>query len=171
MDAVPLRVEEAGHLLDGREAVQGGFNLPQLDAVTHVLDLPVPPGEEGEQAVLIHHCQVAGAVDQVGVVGVPRVLDESGASLVPLAEVPLGQAHAAHADLPRLTWGDWLQGLVQEEHLLVGAGGADGDALMVSKIPLDGIPGAVHSDFRGTIEVDVLDLGQGSPPTVELLGL
>ena len=62
---------------------------------------------------------------------------------------PLAQAQCRARRLSQAwTWGDWLQGLVQEEHLLVGAGGADGDALVVGKVPLNGIPGAVHSDFR-----------------------
>ena len=46
-----------------------------------------------------------------------------------------------------------------------------GNSFCRRRIPMDGVPGTVHSDFRGAVQVGVLHRWQGGPPAVELLGL
>lgn len=53
VDAVFLRVEEADDLFQGGKGAEDGLNLAQLDAVAHVLNLAVPTGEKGEDAVFV----------------------------------------------------------------------------------------------------------------------
>ena len=117
VNPVSFRVKQAGHLFHGGDAVEHGLDLTQLDAVAHVLDLPVAPGEEIEQAVLALDGEVAGLIENIAEIGIAGILDEDGVGLFRVAEVAAGDASAADTDLTRLAGGNGLPVLAEQQDL------------------------------------------------------
>ena len=151
--------------------MQCDFDLAQLDAVAHVLDLAVAPGEEIEQAVLALDGEVAGLIENIAEIGIAGILDEDGVRLFRVAEVAAGDAGAADADLTRLAGFDRLAILAEQQDLHVAAGCADGDGFVVAIVAREVHGRAVDGRLCRTVHIDDRESWDGSLPGVDVAGL
>ena len=96
-DPVAHCVVEADGVVQALDAVERHFNFAQLNAVAHVLDLPVAAGKKIEIPVLPLHGHIARAVENVAVIGAERVLDKGGIGLFCVGKISRRKSGAAHA--------------------------------------------------------------------------
>ena len=159
-----LLVEEAAGPLYALDGVHGPLNFLQLDPVAHVLDLEVLPAAEYQLPQLVVLGQVPCAVDPLRIMGIQRILDEVGGVLLRVSVVAQGQAGAPDADLPLGTGLRHQPVLpVQQEHVLVGEGLADGDAGGIVPVLVQDVIGAVAGDLRRAVEVYISHIRQMLP--------
>ena len=118
---------EGDGLANGGVGEEGGFHLGELDAVAADLHLGVETAEELEDALVAPASQVAGAVEASAGRRGEGVGEEALGGEVGAGEVAAGEAVAADEELTWDSRGNGLEGVVQQVHLGVGDGRADGD--------------------------------------------
>ena len=145
------------------------FDFTQLDTVTHVLDLEVLAGQKYQFSPVIVLTQIAGAVDQLGVELVERILHKGLCRLFRVAIIAQGQTGAANADLALLTLRRNLIVLIQQDDLGIAERTADGHAFLQTEFPINLVIAADAGGFCRAIEVNKPGIGQSCTPQIELL--
>ena len=70
---IMLSVKAANGLRNAFYAVECRFNLSQLNAITHMLNLSILTGQEGQDTLLIHHSNITCTVDHIRIIWISRV--------------------------------------------------------------------------------------------------
>ena len=129
--------------------------------MAHILDLEVLPAGEHQLSPVVIFSQVPGAVDALGVIGIQWVLDKMGAVLFRAAIIAQSQGSTTDADLSLGVRGrDQAVFPIQQEHILIGEGNADGNAGGIVPVLFQNVIGAVAGDLRGPVEIYITRIRQ-----------
>ena len=145
--------------------MQCRLDLTQLYAVTAALDLRVGATHEMEQAIRCAAHQVTGLVHAVAGVSRAGTGQECALRLFGIAPVTRAQAHAANVELADFVVDHGLQLLVQDQQLLAGAGGSDGNRFtLVGRATRERVVAAYDGRFSGTVQIGKTYMRQPAHP-------
>ena len=156
----------AGYAVQSHHRV---FNLAELNAVTHVLDLEILARDVDHLPVLRQANEIAGAVDRLHMGLVERILHEGGLRTLAVAEVAQRNGRTADTELADAAGRDLMVVFIQQQDALGGERHADGQHLADLILAVDDVIRAVAGDLRRAVEVDVHDVRQILAQLVEVL--
>ena len=145
--------------------------LAEVGTIAHVLHNVILTVLEHDQTLLVEANDVTRAIDGLGIGLVQRVLHKGGSRLFRIIVVAHGQGSASHTELaldPRFT--DQPIVIIEDQHVCIPTGIADGEWFLVRDFPVNNIIGAVECDLYRAIQVGEGHLGQMTVPVVILLG-
>src|SRR5215831_10786209 len=145
------------------------FDLTEFDPVTHVLNLEIFATEKHDFTTVIPVARVASAINQLGIVRIEWILDETFGSPFGIVVIAERKRAAAHAYFAVFVHFSQLVLVVQYEDLRVATGKTDREFVLVRKFAIYDKIGAGDRNFDGAVKVHKHGFWQMTPPVVQML--
>ena len=133
-----------------------------------MLDLGILTAYVHNLSALVPIYDIARAIDRLRIVLVEWILDEGLLCLLPVVIIAKCQGRASYAEFALLVDACLTLLVCQDEHTTIATGLADGQRLVVSKLTIHLIVGAIDRDLRRTVEVGIPTVGQILAPVVQM---